>query len=191
MFKNWGDTLQKQSTIINVNIREYFKYIKNTFRSMKEFLNNVDTIKLNYYKSKRALIAKKEELFKKNDITKWDLGPNKGMIISTLLKDKNVALPKMLCHETNEVINLKQIYGYYLNRTNSEFERIRKLIVFGHKQNIDENSKKETTIISELLKNSSDISTGSPKYDINNIEKDINKFVESKEKEKENKKVVI
>ena len=185
MFKNWADTLKKQSNIINVNIREYFKYTKNTFRSMKEFLNVVENIKQNYYRSKKNLIAKKEELFKKSDVNKWDLGPNKGMSIVTLLKDKNIALPKMLCNETSAVINMKQIYGYYLNRANSEFERIRGLMVFGHRQNISDNSKKQITIISELFKNMSEIAVGSPKYEINNIEKDINKLVEPKEKEKD------
>ena len=174
MFKYWSTAIKKQSSVININIREYFKYIKNTFRSMKELVNVVDNYKQNYYKSKRALITKKEDLFKKSDISKWDLGPNKGMSVVTLLKDKNVALPKMLCNETNAVINLKQIYGYYLNSATKEYERIRKIISFGHRHNVTENAKKEITIISELFKNITEIAVGSPKYNINNIEKEMN-----------------
>ena len=174
MFKFWSTALKKQASVINVNIREYFKYTKNTFRSMKELVNVVDNYKQNYYKSKRALITKKEDLFKKSDISKWDLGPNKGMSVVTLLKDKAVALPKMLCNETNAVINLKQIYGYYLNSATKEYERIRKIISFGHRHNVSENAKKEITIISELFKNITEIAVGSPKYNINNIEKEMN-----------------
>ena len=96
------------------------------------------------------------------------------MSVLNLLKDKNVALPKMLCNETNIVINLKQLYGYYLNSANNEYERIKKLTAFGHRQNISDNSKKEITIISELFKNISEIAVGSQKYDIKNIEKEIN-----------------
>ena len=174
MFKFWSTALKKQASVVNINIREYFKYIKNTFRSMKELVNLVDNYKQNYYKSKRALITKKEELFKKSDISKWDLGPNKGMSVVTLLKDKSVALPKMLCNETNAVINLKQIYGYYLNSATKEYERIRRIISFGHRHNVTENAKKEITIISELFKNITEIAVGSPKYNIKNIEKEMN-----------------
>ena len=174
MFKFWSTALKKQASVVNINIREYFKYTKNTFRSMKELVNVVDNYKQNYYKSKRALITKKEDLFKKSDISKWDLGPNKGMSVVTLLKDKSVALPKMLCNETNAVINLKQIYGYYLNSATKEYERIRKIISFGHRHNVSENAKKEITIISELFKNITEIAVGSQKYNINNIEKEMN-----------------
>ena len=174
MFKFWSTALKKQASVVNINIREYFKYTKNTFRSMKELVNVVDNYKQNYYKSKRALITKKEDLFKKSDISKWDLGPNKGMSVVTLLKDKSVALPKMLCNETNAVINLKQIYGYYLNSATKEYERIRRIISFGHRHNVTENAKKEITIISELFKNITEIAVGSPKYNIKNIEKEMN-----------------
>ena len=189
MFKNWSTALKKDSTIININIREYFKYAKNTFRSMKELINIVDNYKQNYYKSKRNLITKKEDLFKKSDVSKWDLGPNQNISIVNLLKDKNVALPKMLCSETNAVINMKQLYGYYLNRANKEFERIGQLTALGHRQNINDNAKKQITIISELFKNISDIAMGSPKYDIKNLEQEINKKYSVKEKETDNNKV--
>ena len=185
MFKNWSTTLKKECVLLNVNIREYFKYSKNLFRSMKEMLNIVDFHKQAYYKSKRNLITKKEELFKRSDVSKWDLGPNKNISIVSLLKDKNVALPKMLYSETKAVNNMKQVYGYYLNRATGEFERIRKLIGLGHKQNISENSKKQITIISELFKNISDIAVCSQKYDIKNIEKDIEKDLNMGDNEKQ------
>ena len=189
MFKDWSTALKKTSNVINVNIREYFKYTKNTFRSMKELINIVDNYKQNYYKAKRNLISKKEDLFKKGDISKWDLGPNKDMVID-LLKDKNIALPKMLCNETNAVINIKQLYGYYLNCAKNEFERIRKLNGFGHKKNISDNSKLQITILSELFKNISDIAICSPKYDMTNIEKETEQKYGEKEKENDkNKKV--
>ena len=190
MFKQWATALKKNSSLINIDVREYFKYTKNTFRSMKELINVVDNYKQNYYKSKRSLITKKEELFKKSDVSKWDLGPNKNISIVNLLKDKNVALPKMLCNETNTVINLKQIYGYYLNSATKEFERIRKIAAFGHRQNVTDSAKKQITIISELFKNISEIAVCSPKYDIKNIEKEINQeYNNTKENENDTNKV--
>ena len=47
----------------------------------------------------------------------------------------------MLFNETNSVINMNQIYGYYLKRVISEYERIKKVNGFGHKQNVSENAK--------------------------------------------------
>ena len=170
MFKHWSTALRNQNSLSYINIREHFKFTKNVFKSMKDLINSADNCKQAYYKSKRNLISKKEELFRKGDITKWDLGPNKN--INT--QDKTVALPNMLVNETNSVINLKQIYGYYLNSVNNEFKKKEKIFAFGHKQNLIEKAKKEITIISELFKNISDIAVGSPKYSIDNIMKQVN-----------------
>jgi sorting nexin-7/30/sorting nexin-8 len=186
MFKNWSMALKKQSCVINVNIREYFKYIKNSYRSMREMINIVENHKQNYYKLKRNLITKKEELFKKSDVSKWELGPNKDINIVNLLKDKNIALPKILYNETIAVNNMKQLYGYYLNRAISEFERIKILNGFGYKQNVTDNAKIGITILSELFKNISDIAVSSPKYDIKNIQKEFeqNDFIEPNQNKK-------
>ena len=170
MFKHWSTALKKQNTLTYINIREYFKFSKNVIKSMRDLTNSVDNCKQAYYKSKRNLISKKEDLFRKGDITKWDLGPNKNINA----QDKSIALPNMLANETNSVINLKQIYGYYLNSVNNEFERMEKIFSFGHKQNLVENAKKEITIISELFKNISDIAVGSHKYSIENVMKQMN-----------------
>ena len=170
MFKHWANALKKQNTVTNIDIREYFKYSKNTLKSMKELINTVEIYKQNYYKSRRNLITKKEELFKKGDITKWDLTPsNKNININ----DKNIVFGNMLYNETNIVNNLKNIYGYYLNSVNSEFIRLQEIFSFSHKQNLIDNAKKEITTISELFKNISDIAVGSQKYNIENINKQI------------------
>ena len=154
---------------------------------MKDLIYSVDTCKQSYYKSKKNLISKKEDLFKKGDKTRWDLNPNNPNVnINTpnLEKDKNIALPNMLYNETNAVSDLKQIYGYYLNSVNNEFSRLEKILAFGHKHNLIDNAKKEITIISELFKNISDIAVSSPKYSIDNIVKEIKTENNNKEEEK-------
>ena len=187
MFKHWSTTLKKQNALTYIDIREHFKFSKNTLKSMKDLIYSVDTCKQNYYKSKKNLISKKEDLFKKGDKTRWDLNPNNPNVnINTpnLEKDKNIALPNMLCNETNAVSDLKQIYGYYLNSVNNEFSRLEKILAFGHKHNLIDNAKKEITIISELFKNISDIAVSSPKYSIDNIVKEIKTENNNKEEEK-------
>ena len=183
MFKQWSEALKKQNQIMFMNIREHFKFSKNIFKSMKELINSADNYKQIYNKAKKNLISKKEDLFKKGDTSKWELGDNKDKIN---VLEKTIALPNMLPTETNNVNNLRQMYGYYLNGVNNEFERIEKIMSNSHKENLIENAKKEITIISELFKSISDIGLGSPKYSIENIMKNVNP-PENKEEEEEKK----
>ena len=181
MFKQWSEALKKQNQIMFMNIREHFKFSKNIFKSMKELINSADNYKQIYNKAKKNLISKKEDLFKKGDTSKWELGDNKDKIN---VLEKTIALPNMLPTETNNVNNIRQMYGYYLNGVNNEFERIEKIMSNSHKENLIENAKKEITIISELFKSISDIGLGSPKYSIENIMKNVNP-PENKEEEEE------
>ena len=171
MFKQWSEALKKQNQIMFMNIREHFKFSKNIFKSMKELINSADNYKQIYNKAKKNLISKKEDLFKKGDTSKWELGDNKDKIN---VLEKTIALPNMLPTETNNVNNIRQMYGYYLNGVNNEFERIEKIMSNSHKENLIENAKKEITIISELFKSISEIGLGSPKYSIENVMKEVN-----------------
>ena len=192
IFKYSSNALKDQLTIININIREYFKYTRNTFRAMKVLISNVDNYKSNYLKAKKSLISKKEDLIKKPDVKKWDLDPNKANVNpSDLVNDKSLAFPLMLYNETKSVINIKQKYGYYLNRAIEEYQRLRFIISSGHKENVIENAKMIGNIINDLFTNISAIGDGSQKYDMNNIAKEINdEFIEKKnEKEKTQQKI--
>ena len=79
----------------------------------------------------------------------------------------------MLFNETNIVNNLKNFYAFYLNSINSEYSRLEKIFGYSHCENLVESAKKEINIISELFKNMSDITMGSQKYSIKNINKQI------------------
>ena len=183
MFKQWSEALKKQNQIMFMNIREHFKFSKNIFKSMKELINSADNYKQIYNKAKKNLISKKEDLFKKGDTSKWELGDNKDKIN---VLEKTIALPNMLPTETNNVNNIRLMYGYYLNGVINEFERIEKIMSNSHKENLTENAKKEITIISELFKSISEIGLGSPQYSIENIMKNV-KLPEKKEEEEEKK----
>ena len=179
MFKQWSEALKKQNQIMFMNIREHFKFSKNIFKSMKDLINSADNYKQIYTKAKKNLISKKEELFRKGDTSKWELGDNKDKIN---VLEKTIALPNMLPTETNNVNNIRLMYGYYLNGVINEFERIEKIMSNSHKENLTENAKKEITIISELFKSISEIGLGSPQYSIENIMKNV-KLPEKKEEE--------
>ena len=153
LFINWSDSLKKQNNLIFVDIREYFKYVRNNFREMKNVLHNADSQKSNYYKVERNLISKKEELFKRGDISKWELDSQEKTNANTLLQDKSSALFKICSKDTNICIQRRIYYGYYLNKAIEEFERVRSLNGNFHKETFMNFCRDLADIISEFHKN--------------------------------------
>jgi hypothetical protein len=161
-FKNIYETNKKNIEIINVNFREYFKYIKNIYRGFKENINTLETAKNNFYTNESKLNSKKESLFQKGDTSKWGLDSKDKIDMNSLLNNKKLAFEKMLPKENKNVYSLKKTYGYYLNKGLNEFERIRNFlslknidIVFEYgnkfKLNNDELSEQYKEILNELM----------------------------------------
>ena len=134
LFKTWSNILKEQNNIVNIDIREHFKFIRKNFNAMKGLGNLVEPIKSNYQKLIRNLMSKKDELYKK--------GNNN--------QDKEKAFLKMLPKETNNAIKAKEMYGLYLNRALEEYERIRKLNGLWNKNIIQENLLKLMNISSQF-----------------------------------------
>lgn len=150
LMEDWAESEKRQASLINLDIREYFRYIKNEFRSMKELVNKAEINKNSYYKADERLVWKKEDLFKRQEITKWELEPSELGNKLKLVQDKEYAFQKMLPKDTQHVFELKQFYGYYLNRTIEEYERIRDLNGIRHKDRLLAFSKTNTDIITDL-----------------------------------------
>ena len=152
LFTNWSESLKKQNTLIFVDVREYFKYIRNNFREMKYIIHSAENQKGNYYKIERNLISKKEELFKRGDVSKWELDPQEKTAGNILLQDKSSALFKICSKDTNACIQRRIYYGYYLNKAIEEFERVRTLNGNFHKENFMNFCRNLSDIISEFHK---------------------------------------
>ena len=152
LFTNWSKSLKKQNTLIFVDVREYFKYVRNNFREMKYVLHSAENQKANYYKIERNLINKKEDLFKRGDVTKWELDPQEKTTGNILLQDKSSALFKICSKDTNTCIQRRIYYGYYLNKAIEEFERVRDLNGNFHKENFMNFCRNLSDIISEFHK---------------------------------------
>ena len=161
-YKNIYETNKKNIEIININFREYFKYIKNIYRGLKENLNTLELAKNNFYTNQTKLNSKKEALFQKGDTSKWGLDSKDKTDMNSLLNNKQLAFVKMLPKENKNLFGLKKTYGYYLNKGLNEFERIRNIlslknidIVFEYgnkfKLNIDELSEQYKEILNELM----------------------------------------
>ena len=150
LFTKWSEFLKKQNKLVFVNLREYYKYIKNNFRDMKKNISNVEAVKNDYYFHEKSLIYKKEDLFKKGDVTKWELDPQEKANPKDLLHDKFSALFKMCAKDTDRCIQRKIYYGYYLNQLIEEHERIRNFNGKNHKDNLMKFCQNLAEIISDF-----------------------------------------
>ena len=146
-----------------MNLKEYFKFRKNRFRTINELGERVQQCKLNYLKGLDKLIDKKEEYYKK-DMSKWELDYRDDTYNrADLLRNKKLAFSKMFPKDTKNVLQLREMYGFYLNRFIYEYERIKglsgtkqtnKFIEFWEKyQIIDDNFKKSFDMNFKELKN--------------------------------------
>ena len=157
LFSNWSESLKRHGNLINIEIREYFKYTKNHFKVMKDLINVVENNKNIYTKNVRNLINKKEDLFKKGDVNKWELDIQDKNNIQNLVQDKSLALMRILPKDTNNVIGMKKVYGFYLNRIIEEYERIKKINCDLHKKNLIYACEKTIEIYGDFQKGTADI----------------------------------
>ena len=161
MFENLSVYLNNQIDIIFIHLKEYFKYVKNNYRSMKDFIHKTENLKNAFYKSYKNLKIKKEDLFKKGEIYKWDLDPKDNIDKSTLQGDKNLAMEKMLYKETAQVNSQKIIYGFYLNRIIDEHDRIKTINSKYHYDNsmkiFEMMTNKTTEFITSLADNTTEL----------------------------------
>ena len=141
IMQDWSETNKRQKILMNECIREYFRYIKNEFISLKDLAQKVDNNKSIYNKAFEKLNSLKENLFKQ-DITTWGLSSFDMDDKNKLLNNKELAFAKMLPRDTKKVDVLRKNYGFYLNSIISEFERIKDL-----------NNKRHKMWITKFIKN--------------------------------------
>ena len=161
MFYNFTTYLTNQTDIIFINLKEYFKYIKNNYRSMAGFIHKTENLKNAFYKSLKNLKTKKEDLFRKQEVAKWDFDPKENVDKSTIASDKGLALEKMLYKETLQVNYQKVVYGFYLNRILSEHDRMKIInsnLHYKNSMNIFEMMTNKTTeFITSLADNTAEL----------------------------------
>jgi len=126
LMSDWSDIEKKTSSIINIQIREHFRYIKNELNSLEKLVNKVEKNKNTFIKNYDYLLYKKNNLFQSQNIDNWEL-ENKSIDNITLLKNKDLAFSLMLPNETKNIINDKNLYSFYLNNLIEEYERLKEL----------------------------------------------------------------
>ena len=151
MFKNLGDNFNILNNFIKTEIKQHFKFIGNNFISLNEMIQNVEISKNNYIKIAKHLINKKNELYKKGDISKYELKEKINF------NNKNQILNKMLPQETKNSIKNKMIYGFYLNEIRKEYEKMRKINSYFFKKKICFFCKEQISICSDYTRILGDI----------------------------------
>ena len=149
-FSNWSKLLKKQNTVVNIDIREHFKFIRKNFVSMKDCVSGIDYYRSNYQKASKNLIAKKDDLFRRGDPSKWELDPHDKIEMNKITNNKKAAVLLICKKETLNVIGLKDLYGLFLNRNITEYERMRYLNGIKNKEILNTNIKKLTDIMGEF-----------------------------------------
>ena len=147
IMKDFSDVSIKEKDLIKKEIKENFSFMKKEFNSMNDLIYNIENYKYNYYKNEDKLKSKKIQLFNGKDISKWELNPNEIIDKIQLINDKDYAFDKMLFKETNNLKDVKNYYGYFLNSLINEYERIK---LKNSKEN-DKNIKSYCQKLSEIF----------------------------------------
>ena len=112
-FKNWKRLQINQTEIIRKKLNNYFNYIRNQGNSLVELIKKQNELQSDYNKMKENLLNKKENLWKKMEINKWEMNQMTQIDSVLLFRDKNYAFSKMCFQETMNLNNKGDLLGYY------------------------------------------------------------------------------
>ena len=152
IFNTWAETLKKQNTFFFTDVKEYLRLLSGNYHHLRELVQYVEKIKINYSKISKNLTSKKMELFRKGDMSSWQLDAKDKENINTFYSDRLASYKKICFKETNTVIKQKEKYGYHLNKLISEYQRLRSINTMEHKAKVIQFSQKESEITSNYAK---------------------------------------
>lgn len=138
----------KLSKNIELNIREYFKYVKSEYYAQQELYEKYYYSLNLYTKNTNNLLKKKEQLYIKKDTSKWELA--QGVIPD--LNDKKDCFNKMLRNETIQNNNLRNFFLYMANQCKNEFVRLREVVGFQNREKMKDFYNNNYKVLEELNK---------------------------------------
>ena len=125
IMSNWGEIMKNQSELLEINLREQFKFMNKQHKEMNFLIKKMNQKKIIFVKNESKLIQKKEELFKKGDVSKWGLKKEDLKDKQYIINNKELAFTKMLYKDTLQALNYKRAFVFYGNSLINEFQRIR------------------------------------------------------------------
>ena len=149
IFNTWADTLKKQNSFFLHDVKEYLKIISGNYHHLRELVQFVEKTKANYNKISKNLTNKKMDLFRKGDMSSWQLDSKDKNNINEFYSDRLTSYKKICFKETNNVIQLKEKYGYQLNKIIFEYQRLRNINTKENKEKVIQFSQKQSQIVTE------------------------------------------
>ncbi len=146
LMEGLGNNELKLAKNIELDIREYFKYVKSEYYASQELYEKYSYIKNLYMKNLESLMKKKEKLFNTQDTSNWELKPG----ININIKDKQDCFNKMLPKETMIVNNFRNFYMYLAIQCKNEFMRLREIIGFQNREKMKGFYNNNTQVLKEL-----------------------------------------
>ena len=132
MFNSLEKTIKKEKDLLRINIKENFFFFFNNLNNFEQVIKKVDYYRNIYVKEEKDLVSLKNDLY------------NKKIIGSKI--DDNIDLSNLLPKNTEATLEMKKNYGYFLNRTVNEYERMQLLDNNIFKTNIKKSYKDQIDI---------------------------------------------
>ena len=135
-FDNWKKVLIKQKELVKNHMKDFYKYVKLEGIAYEELIDRRTELKNKYTSEVAKITAKKEKLFAIGDVSKFELGDERGIDKERLTKDKPYAFEKM-CRNDN--LALEKLYNQlgYANKMNMlELKRLIKDYCVRYVENI-------------------------------------------------------
>ena len=166
MFLSLQATLKKEKDLIKIDVKENYNFFFKNYSNFYNLIKKVDEAKRIYRKEEKDLVSLKNDLYKKSKIE--------------VSSNDSVDLSKILPKNTEATLEMKKNYGFYLNKTLAEFERMNLLDDNVFKTQVIKAFKSQHNIVNIYLKDLKSIVEEINKIEENDIKNEI--------KEEKNKK---
>jgi len=115
LFHQWGENVYKEVKIKERYLENMIQYQHFQLKSQQDFFRTRSQHKFNWLKYSRALLKKKEQIYKSGDTSKFGIPQSKINEIGRqrLLKEPDLAYSLMMTGETHKMIDLREKYAFF------------------------------------------------------------------------------
>jgi hypothetical protein len=92
--ENWSNSYKSQMKFIDLELREFFIFVKKEVLSFKELIETYEETKSEFIRNENNLLSKKEEYFNTANLNKWEI--DESIDRSEIISNKEIAFSKML-----------------------------------------------------------------------------------------------
>ena len=151
-FKNYRKILIKQNDMVKNHMKDFFKFINWEGRAYTELIERREELKARYTTENAKLTSKKESLFSKGDITKFELGTDeKNVDKDRILHDKPYAFEHICQKDTRELEKLYNQLGYANKMNMRELKKIIKEYCARYVENVKKFDEEFYPSINDLV----------------------------------------